>query len=135
MDDINAVYSFMWTIFMGFENGFWPRGNQLDASGDEMLEADLASWFASNFEPYNGGCNTRYGIQGITRDAFDNPLGGCKVVCFRTADDTKTGEAISDANGNFTVTTPYFPEAHYLVQYKATSPDVFGSSLNTLQGA
>jgi hypothetical protein len=134
-DEFNAVYSIIWTLFMGFENGFWPRGGQLDASGDEMLEADLPFYFVSNFEPYNGGCNTRYGIQGVTLDALGNPLGYVKVKCFRTSDDTKTDETTSDAYGNFMVSTPFYPDSHYLVQYKATSPDVFGSSLNTLVGA
>lgn len=135
MDDINAVYSVMWTTIMGFENLFWPKSSYFDSGGDEMLEIRDELWVEVNVEPYNGGCNTRYGIQGVTRDAFGNPLGGCRVKCFRTSDDIKTDETLSDANGNFLVSTPFFPDAHYLVQYKATSPDVFGSSLNTLVGA
>lgn len=134
IDDPFILISLSWNMFMGFETPWWPRGGQLDASGNEMLEGQ---WMINSeiVEPANGGTNSRFGIQGVTRDAVGNPLGGCRVKCFRTSDDTKTDETVSDANGNFMVSTPFYPDAHYLVQYKATSPDVFGSSLNTLVGA
>lgn len=70
-------------------------------------------------------------ITGITRDSAGNPLGTCVVQCFRTADDYFIAQTTSDSSGAFAVvatgTGPF-----YLVAYKAGSPDVAGTTVNTL---
>jgi hypothetical protein len=78
------------------------------------------------------GSMGRFGIRGTTRDRYGSALAGVTVKLFKTATDEKVAEVVSDGNGAFLVTTPYYPDAHYMVQYKAGTPDVFGSSPNTL---
>lgn len=80
------------------------------------------------------GSMTRFGVVGVTRDANGAPLGGVTVKLFHASDDTLVGSVVSDPFGNYTVTTPFYPDPHYLVFYKAGTPDVFGTSPNTLIG-
>jgi hypothetical protein len=119
-------------FYGGYTNGFWPRGGSLDASGDEMLES---VWY--DMPEVSNGQKIQYGISGVTRDVYGSPLGGVTVKLFRTIDDQKTDQQVSDANGNYVLSTPFFNDAHYIVEYKAGGgiiPDVFGSSVNTLIG-
>ena len=106
---------------------------QLDASGDEWCQA--ITWETPELiEPKGGGSNSRFGVQGVTRDVWNAPLGGVLVKLFRTSDDLKVDQIVSDPDGNYLVSTPYYPDAHYIVEYKVGSPDVFGTSVNTLIG-
>jgi hypothetical protein len=73
-------------------------------------------------------------ITGRTLDAVGNPLGTCALHLFRTADDAVIrNNSSSDASGNYSlVVAPGV--THYLVAYKAGSPDVEGTTVNTLVG-
>ena len=75
----------------------------------------------------------RFTIVGVTRDASGVALGDCVVELFRTADDSRAGVVQSDASGNF-ILDASDQLTHYEVGYKAGSPDVFGTTLNTLVG-
>ena len=70
-------------------------------------------------------------LTGISRDSAGVALGGCTVLLFRTQDRTLVAETVSDGAGNYSFSVmkggPFF-----LVEYKAGSPDVSGTSLNTL---
>lgn len=75
-------------------------------------------------------------ITGITRDSAGAVLGNCVVELFETATDFRLQRVTSDANGIFTFTAAKFsPSTHYIVAYKAGSPDVAGTTLNTLTGS
>jgi hypothetical protein len=79
-------------------------------------------------------------ITGVTRDSSAAVLGSCKVDLFETPTDIKRDETTSDANGNYIVQIPKGltqtqTTTWYCVAYKAGSPDVFGTTANTLQGA
>lgn len=74
-----------------------------------------------------------YSISGTTRDSVGAALGACRVELFRTADDSNVSQTFSDANGIFIMSASNLIQ-HYLVAYKAGSPDVAGTSLNTLVG-
>lgn len=69
-------------------------------------------------------------LTGVSRDATGNPLGGCTIKIFNTADDVLTASAISDGSGNWTA-YPDRAGPYYFVEYLAGSPDVFGTSPNT----
>jgi hypothetical protein len=69
-------------------------------------------------------------IIGVSRDATGVALGNCVVKVFRTDDDTLVGRTTSDGSGNWTV-YPIGAGPYYFVEYKAGSPDVFGTSPNT----
>jgi len=119
---------------------WWPRGASLMMGGDgnDICEA---VWMDKTemIEAKGGGTNSRFGIAGVTRDVYGTPLGGVTCKLFRTVGDlykdVLIDETISDPQGNYLLSTPFYPDAHYVVTYKAGSPDVFGSSPNTLIGA
>ena len=69
-------------------------------------------------------------IVGVSRDATGVALGSCTVKVFRTADDVLVGSTVSDGSGNWTA-YPNQEGPYYYVEYKAGSPDVFGTSPNT----
>lgn len=72
-------------------------------------------------------------IEGITRDSTGAILGSCVVHLFRTSDDVEIDQVNSDASGNFILTSGISPgQQHYIVAYKSGSPDVAGTSVNTL---
>lgn len=73
-------------------------------------------------------------ISGVSRDSGGNPLGGCVIECFDTATNTLQTQALSDINGNFTVRVSAPARQFYLVAYKPGSPDVAGTTVNTLTG-
>lgn len=107
---------------------WWP-GNcgQIGQMGvDVPIEA---VWFEQPERPSGG--SSRLGVLGVTRDQYGSPLGGVTVKLFRTLDDTKQDQIVSDPLGNFLLTSP-FSDDHYLVFYKTGAPDVTGSSVNTI---
>ena len=69
-------------------------------------------------------------IIGVSRNATGAALGTCVVKVFRTADDVLVASTTSDGSGNWTA-YPNQPGPYYFVEYKAGSPDVFGTSPNT----
>jgi hypothetical protein len=71
-------------------------------------------------------------VSGVTRDSGGNPLGGVVVELFLTDSDMKIDAAVSDGSGNFSFPATAGP--YYLVAYKAGTPDVAGTSVNTLAG-
>jgi len=73
-------------------------------------------------------------IFGTSKDSSGSPLGGVNVHCFRTVDNVFMSETISLADGSYEIRVPN-GDQYYLVEYKAGSPDVAGTSLNTLTGA
>jgi len=72
-------------------------------------------------------------ITGVTRDSTGAALAACVVDLFRTMDDSVAGRTTSDGSGNYKIeATPSL--THYAVAYKAGSPDVAGTTVNTLVG-
>jgi hypothetical protein len=69
-------------------------------------------------------------IIGVSRDSTGVSLGSCTVKIFRTADDVCVASTVSDGSGNWTA-YPNQEGPYYFVEYKAGSPDVFGTSPNT----
>jgi len=75
----------------------------------------------------------KWTISGVTRDGNSNALGGCTVHVFLTSNDAEQFLTVSDANGNYSSSVqPSAP--HYVVAYLAGSPDVAGTTVNTLAG-
>lgn len=75
-------------------------------------------------------------VSGVTKDSAGAVLGGCTVKLFRTADDIEVQESLSDGSGNYAfqpVNNGNGP--YYVVAYKAGSPDVAGTTVNTVLGA
>jgi hypothetical protein len=74
---------------------------------------------------------TNFGLAGVSRDSSGAVLGSCTIKLFRTADDTLAAKTVSDASGNWSLPV-MLSGPFYLVEYKAGSPDVAGTSVNTL---
>lgn len=119
--------------WLNYSSPWWGSSSLTgDLSGDTEILSTNPQWVA--FEQVAGAVSL-FGVTGVTRDVYGSPLGGCTVKIFRTSDDVLVSSIVSDPLGAFTVTTPYYPDTHYLVTYKTGSPDTFGSSVNTIQGA
>lgn len=98
------------------------------AKGNPAAELFAVYDRSKNNAQTEGGVNFR--IAGVSKDSAGAALGACSVKIFRTADDVLVGTAVSDGSGTWTA-YPNQPGPYYLVQYKAGSPDVFGTSPNT----
>jgi hypothetical protein len=79
---------------------------------------------------------SRYIISGVTRNAAGAVLPFCTVDVYESVSDLRRNTTVSDANGNYTleVNGPATGFTFYLVAYLAGSPDVAGTSVNTLVG-
>ena len=90
----------------------------------------------NGFEPFScdgAGTQTKRFIRGVTKDSGGSPLANAIVQGFVTATDTFVGEVTSGEDGTYTLGTETIAGvAHYLVAYKAGSPDVAGTTVNTL---
>jgi hypothetical protein len=74
-------------------------------------------------------------ISGVTKDSTGVVLASCVVQLFRTFDDKIMDEKTSDGVGAFEFRSASNPSnTHYIVAYKAGSPDVAGTTVNTLIG-
>lgn len=71
---------------------------------------------------------------GVTKDSGGSPLGGATVQLIHTSDDAFIQQQTSDPVGNYAVYSPY-ADGHYLVAYLPGSPDVAGTTVNTLTGS
>lgn len=71
-------------------------------------------------------------LVGVTRDSSDVALGNCVVKLFEAATDIKIAQTTSDGSGNFSFNVGTNAGYFYYVYYKAGSPDVAGTSVNTI---
>lgn len=77
---------------------------------------------------------TTYKISGITKDSTGAVLGNCTVQLFYTANDKIADEVTSNASGVYEFRSAAPAVNFYVVAYKAGSPDVAGTTVNTLIG-
>lgn len=73
-------------------------------------------------------------ISGVTRNRTGTALGSCTVHLFRTSNDVEVAETTSNATTGAYSFVIASTGTHYVVAYKAGSPDVFGTTKNTLTG-
>ena len=102
---------------------------------DQYASVNPAAAILISFQDETNGFDRELGIQneriiGVSRDSTGNPLAGVTVHVFQTATDVLVGQALSDGSGNWTV-YPNQIGPYYFVEYKAGSPDVFGTTPNT----
>lgn len=100
---------------------FGNRPNPVPAplmnDGAFVLQFD---WAASNRE-----------IVGVTRTSTGTVLASCVIDLFETGSDLVKARTVSAANGSFTIGNPG-TGPFYLVAYKTGSPDVAGTTVNTV---
>jgi len=76
----------------------------------------------------------RYRVVGVTRNSTGVALASCAVEIFETGSGLLRGATVSDADGNYSleVTGSGAGLTFFVVAYKAGSPDVAGTTVNTL---
>lgn len=71
-------------------------------------------------------------VLGMAVDASDVPIANATVQAFRTSDDALAGEGVSRDDGSYAAPSRFGAGAHYIVAYKPGSPDIGGTTVNTL---
>lgn len=77
---------------------------------------------------------TQFFISGVTKDSSGVPIGSCAVKLFRTSDDLLMQTTVSDPTTGAYSFGAVGSANMYVVAYKAGSPDVAGTTVNTLVG-
>ena len=72
-------------------------------------------------------------LTGVTKDATGTMLAACLVRSFVSATKDYISQTTSDGSGAYIVSVPVAVTC-FLVAYKAGSPDVAGTTVNTLVG-
>lgn len=101
-----------------------PRGGIANGTGPNVS----GPFFNSQFQMFR----QFWIISGITRDSAGAALGNCVVNLFQTQGNVFVATTTSDASGNYSFSVPGNSSASFVVAYKAGSPDVSGTTLNTL---
>jgi hypothetical protein len=128
-----------WHSTFSYATPWWPKSACFGIGCEEWSSAD------SGYEDpeLTSGAVAAMGFVGYSRDAYGTVLGGCTMKLFKTVDggypntkDVKVYEVVSNTTtGFYSLYTPYHPDTHYIVSFKAGSPDVQGVTVNTLIGA
>jgi len=107
----------------------WPRPKMYYPEKDQgvWLSKGTLAWGASRCRI--NGTNTRYRIDGVTRDVYGTPMPGCIVLCLGQVAGDIVYTTLSDTTGAYTVYTPYYGAANIVVSYKA-APDIAGATIN-----
>lgn len=72
-------------------------------------------------------------LKGTCVDSAGNPVANAIVQGFRTVDDYYVGEVTANNDGTYVLgTNNPASTQHYLVAYKAGTPDIAGTTVNTL---
>ena len=115
----------------------WPRSGFMSGDlsagycpfGQDAAQSDQwGPWERAS----RGNGSTKF-LMGRCKDESGNGISGATVQGFLTSGDVFVGETNADSLGNYELATPYPATAHYLVAYKAGSPDICGTTVNTLQ--
>ena len=73
-----------------------------------------------------------FSLSGVTRNSSGVALGNCVVDLFLNSEDTLVATTVSDGSGNYRFTLSGNSQTYFVRAYKAGSPDVAGTSVNTL---
>jgi hypothetical protein len=119
-----------WSGSNGIGGQFGSCGPGYDASDSGGYWEPLEIYGA--FDESGGG--QKLFICGHTLDSNGNPLGSVTVQGFLTSNDQYIGQVVSDSAGYYELLTA-FNQAHYVVAYLPGSPDVSGTSVDTITPA
>lgn len=139
--------SFDTTEFRPFAKGCWGGKASTDFRGAITMERNNLGMqdedpqvLGQNYRGQIGtvilrsmGVAVNRTVTGITRDSSGVATGNCAVHLILTDTDNVVQELVSDASGNFTFYNPG-SGPFYIVAYKTGSPDIAGTTVNTLIG-
>lgn len=110
----------------GFMSG--DRSSGMCLFGQDIADTD---WWSPNQRASRGNGATKF-IRGQCKDSDGSPVSGAVVQCFLTGTDAIVSETTSQTDGTYEAPTPYPGTQHYLVAYRSGSPDIAGTTVNTL---
>lgn len=110
-----------------------PRGPTSGVVGANAMMRRRGLPFAFN-DARRRGAKPYITISGVTKDSGGSALGGCVVQLFRTDNDQFIAEVTSEATTGAYSFSVANDATYYLVAYKAGSPDVSGTTVNTIVG-
>ena len=105
----------------------WYRSQFLAVSSDQGIWINNVNLWGN--ARWRHGTTTRYRITGVTRDVYGTPSPNCTVLCLGQVNGDIVYKTISDANGAYTVYSPYYGAANIVVSYN-TAPDIAGAVIN-----
>lgn len=117
----------------------WPRGWMSGGGagwGTDGMAPIGAEHRGAGFEPFScdgEGTSVSRFIKGTTKDSGGTAVANATVQAFRTSDDFYLGQDVSREDGTYTcpADVPAGTQC-YLVAYKAGSPDIAGTTVNTI---
>lgn len=114
----------------------WPRSANMGSDGTTPMIFGNGQEGGDYFEPPSavgfGTQSTKF-LKGTTFDSTSAVLAGAIVQGFVTVTDIFVGQVTSNSDGTFILPTANLASVqHYVVAYKSGSPDVAGTSSNTL---
>lgn len=74
----------------------------------------------------------KFTISGVTKNSSGSALGNCVVLLFDASTNIELLTTISDASGNYSFPLGNNTNHYFIVAYLAGSPDVAGTTVNTL---
>lgn len=108
-------------------------GDVSGADGAAGAGQDMALQDFFNPPVIQDGCQSLKFILGTCKDSAGAAVANAIVQSFRTSDDSFLYEVTGAEDGTYRVPTPHpSPTTHYLVAYKSGSPDIAGTTVNTL---
>ncbi len=113
----------------------WSFGCKVNGGAIQEYAVDGQSgyWGYETFSCDGPGQQSKRFIRGVTKDSGGTPISGCTVQGFVTSTDAYVGEDVSRDDGTYLLGTDTLPGvAHYLVAYKPGSPDIAGTTVNTI---
>lgn len=128
-----------WTYFKNKWRSLWPGPSFLSGSPSSpmtMFGEDSAFGGASlafDLPTFGEGTQSTKFLKGTCKDSVDAVVANATLEAFRTVDNVMVGQATSFADGTYIISTDNPVSAqHYIVAYKAGSPDISGTTVNTL---
>jgi hypothetical protein len=110
----------------------WPRNSICGDDGAGNMRGPMMAQGWGEWQKGGRGNGSVKFIMGQCFDAGSLGVSGAIVQGFLTANDQIVGETTADSNGRYELGTPYPGAQHYLVAYRAGSPDICGTTVNTL---
>jgi hypothetical protein len=112
-----------------------PRGDSLPFRDGEQDGPRIGPRLFRELEtPGSGFAFLQYRLTGVTQDATGAVLGACTVNLFDTLTNVLLQTVVSDGLGAYAFTIGTGTQQCYIVAYKATAPDVYGTTVNSLVG-
>jgi hypothetical protein len=106
-----------------------PRAG-IPSIGDTLGSVGLAVRLVAFRSPSFGSSGVT--VTGVTKNSTGAIIGAAVVQLFRTTDDAIIGETTSDAATGVYTFWPTVSGPFYCVAYKTGSPDLAGTTVNTL---